>query len=309
LDCEAGFAHGVYFVGCDEFITYDEANTACITAGYDSLAGIRNAMENDFVESLLSTPGYGADFWIGINDKLVEGTWRREDGELATYLNWGSGEPDPAEEDCAAMDIPTHSGGWIDAPCGNDRQGFVCEARDVDGPDIDGDGYTLADDCNDRDATIHPYAGDTHGDGIDSDCDRQDCEGDSLGDLYVTSCPKNTHPNEARLICEDSGYDGLASLPTAAENTFAHGLINDVGMEIPIIGLNDRDSEGVYVWPDGSPYSYSDWGSSTEGFDVPNDCVSLDMTAWGGGGGWADIFCGPAMSGLRDGYLCSFRSD
>ena len=42
--------------------------------------------------------------------------------------------------------------------------------------DGDCDGTLTADDCNDTDASIYPYAGDTYGDGIDSDCDGLDCE-------------------------------------------------------------------------------------------------------------------------------------
>ena len=37
--------------------------------------------------------------------------------------------------------------------------------------DPDGDGFTAATDCNDNDPNIYPRAGDTYGDGVDSDCD------------------------------------------------------------------------------------------------------------------------------------------
>ena len=41
--------------------------------------------------------------------------------------------------------------------------------------DSDGDGYTTAGgDCDDSDATIHPGADETAGDGIDSNCDDSD---------------------------------------------------------------------------------------------------------------------------------------
>ena len=131
MDCEGRAFGDVYFVGCEEFITYDEANTACVGAGYDSLAAILDYSENEVVEAILRTEGYtGYDFWVGINDRVSEGTYVLEDGTPATYFNWGPGEPHGwSYEDCVAMDIPSYSGAWIDAPCGDDRQGFVCEYR------------------------------------------------------------------------------------------------------------------------------------------------------------------------------------
>ena len=49
--------------------------------------------------------------------------------------------------------------------------------------DADGDGYTTVDDCDDTDPTVHPFAGDTYGDGVDSDCDGMDCEAAYVGDV------------------------------------------------------------------------------------------------------------------------------
>ena len=47
--------------------------------------------------------------------------------------------------------------------------------------DLDNDGYEAWSDCNDSDPSIHPLAGDTYGDGVDSDCDEPDCEADFDG--------------------------------------------------------------------------------------------------------------------------------
>mgnify|MGYP003952264543 CR=1 FL=1 len=131
LDCEAGYSGDTYFVTCIESINYNDANDGCISAGHDSLAAIIDDTEQEFVVSLLTMEGFSEkDFWIGLNDKDSEGTWRLEDGTLAPYLNWAPGEPNLGEhENCAAIDIPSYAGGWLDAPCENPRKGFVCETR------------------------------------------------------------------------------------------------------------------------------------------------------------------------------------
>jgi hypothetical protein len=42
------------------------------------------------------------DFWIGITDRITEGTYRNVTGEVAPYLPWRSDEP--TTSDCAQLD-------------------------------------------------------------------------------------------------------------------------------------------------------------------------------------------------------------
>ncbi len=46
-----------------------------------------------------------------------------------------------------------------------------CDTR---GGDLDGDGYCADNDCDDSDFTVHPFAADEAGDGVDQNCDGAD---------------------------------------------------------------------------------------------------------------------------------------
>ena len=49
----------------------------------------------------------------------------------------------------------------------------ACDAEDSGDPsaDLDGDGYTAAEDCDDSDPDVHPASSEDCGDEIDNDCD------------------------------------------------------------------------------------------------------------------------------------------
>jgi hypothetical protein len=71
---------------------------------------------------------------------------------------------------------------------------------------------------------------------------------------YLSNFQKNW--SDAQTICAgQNGY--LASINTAAENAFLAGAIGN--QEAVLIGLNDKDTEGVFRWADGSPQNYTNW--------------------------------------------------
>ena len=93
---------------------------------------------------------------------------------------------------------------------------------DTSPPDLDGDGWPTAEDCNDGDASVHPDADETCEDGVDQDCDGADVactlpSGDiTLADAtYVGPRAGNTVGHEV-LIAGDLGGDDMRDLAGTA---------------------------------------------------------------------------------------------
>ena len=177
-------------------------------------------------------------------------------------------------------------------------------ARTVDA-DYDGDGYTLSEDCDDDDASIHPRAGDTYGDGIDSDCDGLDCEGDSVGDAYLVSCVGAVTWSSARSTCLAAGHDSLATIASASEQSLMESLMNATSTHFTWIGLNDIAVDGTFEWDDGTAVSYTNWTSGepsgTTSSGLPEDCTVVQSNL---SYQWNDAQC--ALTTL-DGFACSTR--
>jgi hypothetical protein len=72
-----------------------------------------------------------SDAWIGVTDRVTEGSWMTVLGDEATLLPWAVAEPDDANggEDCAEMLAP--EGTFKDSACGLLRY-YVCECDGVE---------------------------------------------------------------------------------------------------------------------------------------------------------------------------------
>uniref|UniRef100_A0A3P9L1F0 C-type lectin domain-containing protein n=1 Tax=Oryzias latipes TaxID=8090 RepID=A0A3P9L1F0_ORYLA len=88
------FGSSCYFFS-EESKFWDEARESCRARGAD-LVVINTEGENLFVSALKKQ-----DVWIGLTDRVLEGTWKWVDGSPLT-LFWGSDQPDDhnGEEDC-----------------------------------------------------------------------------------------------------------------------------------------------------------------------------------------------------------------
>ena len=140
--------------------------------------------------------------------------------------------------------------------------------------DLDGDGYVALVDCDDNNSSIHPYAGDTYGDGIDSDCDGWDCAAEYNGDDYFVVCYEESSWQDAHSACQAAGYDGLTLIENTSQQSTLESLANSISVgdsrEI-WMGQNDIATEGDWDWIVGSG-SYDNWLPGQPGQQGDEDC-------------------------------------
>ncbi|XP_051017889.1 C-type lectin domain family 4 member G isoform X2 [Acomys russatus] len=105
---------------------WDTAQSHCAGQGAH-LVIVSNLDEQGF----LSQHTRGRGYWLGLRairhlGKIQGYQW--VDGISLTFSHWNSGEPNDSrgQEDCIMM---LHSGLWNDAPCANERDGWICEKR------------------------------------------------------------------------------------------------------------------------------------------------------------------------------------
>ncbi len=104
-------------------VTWDEARMMCDqTSSAAYLAIPDDATELADLATVASSP-----FWIGIDDKVDQGTFVTQKGVQAVFLPWAPGEPDstPPGQDCVDAVSATQI---ASDRCGN-KQAAVCECE------------------------------------------------------------------------------------------------------------------------------------------------------------------------------------
>ncbi|XP_063814829.1 pulmonary surfactant-associated protein D-like isoform X2 [Pseudophryne corroboree] len=109
------------YVTSGKIVTYDESSAICSLAGV-KMATPKNAEENKAISNIAQH--YNTLAYLGITDMKTEGTFRYQNGEVVTYSNWNTGEPNQqGEEDCVEMN---DDGKWNDKSCQEKRLN-ICE--------------------------------------------------------------------------------------------------------------------------------------------------------------------------------------
>jgi hypothetical protein len=115
---------GARFAICDLPMTYADAVAFCAARG-STLARIDSEAEAEAVH-LVARRTHRDKWWIGIDDRAVEGQFRTVSGEPPVYTRWDRGEPNNAgcNQDCAVID-DEEDPAWADTHC-LEHHPFVC---------------------------------------------------------------------------------------------------------------------------------------------------------------------------------------
>lgn len=107
---------------CRQAVPWVVADQACRDFG-QQLVLMRTAQTNNSVSAV--TAPYG-QHWIGLTDRAVEGTFRWNNGAVATFTRWWAGEPNNSgDEDCIGNNFGG-TGYWNDYNCGTSLP-FACQ--------------------------------------------------------------------------------------------------------------------------------------------------------------------------------------
>lgn len=195
-------------------------------------------------------------------------------------------------ETSACMSVLTYYVKGSDEPLGEEIGGVTTTLYTIDGgqtyhigtcpsedQDRDGDGYSLPEDCNDDDGSIHPGALDICEDGIDQDCDDID-----------PVCPPEDLDKDGFLPPEDCDNND-ASIHPGAEDQCGDGIDQNCDGVDPECPLEiDEDNDGYSPPVDCND---NDPGIHPLAEEICGD--GIDQNCDG-----SDLSCGPDMDG--DGY-------
>lgn len=139
-----------------------------------------------------------------------------------------------------------------------------CSQSHTNLPDLDGDGYTQATDCNDEDPSIHPGALDPEcPDGIDQDCDGHD--GDPFIACNFFPLDRDGDGYEEGHDCNDSDPTVYPGAPEDCCTTVDNNCDGIIGPTEDIICNcffgEDADGDGFFTFSD---------------FGAPADCDDSD---------------------------------
>jgi hypothetical protein len=178
--------------------------------------------------------------------------------------------------------------------------------------DGDDDGYAVSQgDCDDANAKVHPFAGDTFGDGIDADCDGLDFDAVKVATgAYYVLVPEWVDADKAAARCAELGYERLGEIFNGDEQAAQAGLPSpgylskykgEFGNGKRLwIGL--RRVGSTFQWASGATATYAAWfptgEPSGDGDCVEGDAVSSEYPT----GGWNDIPCSQPMP-----FVCEKR--
>ncbi|XP_074089081.1 pulmonary surfactant-associated protein D-like [Macrotis lagotis] len=110
-----------FFMSTGYEVTFEEGKKICSQRGA-LLASPQNARENGALQEFAKE--FDKHLYLGMSDEKNEGTFKYLNGQIISYTNWGSGEPNGGrKENCIDFNANGH---WNDKSC-TEKLLIVCE--------------------------------------------------------------------------------------------------------------------------------------------------------------------------------------
>ncbi len=210
------------------------------------------------------------------------------------------------DDDCDDSDVSVLGPGdfWFDDDGDGFGDGALYGIIDCTSPAAGWEAVSKGEDCDDILPDIYPGAAETCEDGIDQDCDgldasccaapKPDCEFSVLDDTCYFFCVDKLIWADARDYCLSEGGH-LMTLDDADEEIWADATVDVIEMLRGVVGsywwhgFTDRGAEGVWVWDDGTPVSYTNWYAGEPNNVGNEDCATINQFT--PSLGWNDQTC------------------
>lgn len=102
--------------------SWSRARTECLDWGGD-LVTLDDDAEQAFVLEHVADMDR---FWLGLNDREAEMSWRWSSGSTASFRSWAEGEPNDGSDGSDCAEYRAEAGAWFDQDCELDKRA-VCE--------------------------------------------------------------------------------------------------------------------------------------------------------------------------------------
>ena len=201
-------------------------------------------------------------FWIGLSDVANEGQWVWHSGEPVTYTNWGENEQDGGNTEANDYVISDFGAEWLSVAPRHDpffveeaileKAEFPLKTQSDKQTDVQPTGVSILPDKTTTTQTSRSVP------------PRQTRSLLEIGVWAVN--PANGHayikiPCKSLEDAQDRAAAQGAHLVAINDEAEQKWLLGLFGNHLYWIGLSDAKKEGEWVWQNGEPLTYENWGS------------------------------------------------
>ncbi|XP_041666073.1 macrophage mannose receptor 1 [Cheilinus undulatus] len=266
--CQQGwreYENKCYFFSSDTK-TWLDAQAFCLEQN-SNLMSIQDIHERLWIRTQISSDIY----WIGLNDRAVEGVWEWADGDpfIEALSYWAAGQPDNygAEpgEDCGQV-LGENNGLWNDENC-SIRRKYIC-----------------------KHVNSNPAP----------QCDLTNGWRQYGSNCYKLQAENRKSWSDARHDCVRHGGD-LVSITSAAEEQFVTATVDSSQIDLWIglstlkcnkIGCQVEAGNTQWAWSDTTQVGYLNWGTGEPTVDAQSgSCSAIIKDATDEFGKWKSHIC------------------